>query len=75
MAEKKLSFEQALKRLDDPAFRERGRTWLDTEATGHDEYDKFGNFIRHVVDSLNRDHCNDWPSGGTGRRKGLDPSS
>ena len=66
---------EALKLLDSPEFREQGRTWLNAEATGHDEYDRFGNFIRHVIDSTNRDHCNDWPHGGSGRRKGLDPMS
>lgn len=65
----------ALRLLDSPQFREQGRTWLDTEATGHNEYDEYGNFIRHVTDTLNRDHCNDWPKGGSGRRKGLDPMS
>lgn len=65
---------EALRLLDSPEFREQGRTWLNAEATGHNEYDQYGNFIRHVTDSLNRDHCNDWPKGSSGgRRKGINP--
>ncbi|MBO5760058.1 MAG: Tad domain-containing protein [Lentisphaeria bacterium] len=64
----------ALRLLDSPEYREQGRAWLNAEATGHDEFDEFGNFIRHVTDTLNRDHCNDWPGGnGPGRRKGINP--
>ena len=71
---------EALKLLDSPEFREQGRTWLNTEATGHDEYDRHGNFIRHVIDSTNRDHCNDWKKCNCGMcnggpRRGLDPMS
>ena len=54
-------FVEALRRLDDPSFRERGRTWLDMEATGHNDQ--------------NRDHCNDWPGGGAVAGGGLDPCS
>lgn len=70
-------FVEALRLLDSPEFREQGRTWLNAEATGHNEYDPVtGEFIRHVTDTLNRDHCNDWPKGGSGGpRRGLDPSS
>ena len=46
--------------LEDPAFRQQGVNWLNAEATGYDEYDLNGRFVRHVTTSLNRDHCNDW---------------
>ncbi|MBR2363776.1 MAG: hypothetical protein IKA79_01115 [Lentisphaeria bacterium] len=71
----------ALRLLDSPEFRNQGKTWLDAEATGHNEYDPVtGAFIRHVTDSLNRDHCNDWKKCNCGMcnggpRRGLDPMS
>lgn len=59
-----------LKKLEDPAWRAEGRAWLEAEATGHDVFDAAGRKIGHVVDTVNRDHCNDWPSGGGGGFRG-----
>ena len=52
--------------LENPAFRQQGLDWLNAEATGYNEYDENGNFIQHVITSLNRDHCNDWRGGSGG---------
>jgi hypothetical protein len=59
-----------IRKLQDPAWRRAGRAWLDAEATGHDVFDEFGNFVEHVIDTRNRDHCFDWPTGGGGPRAG-----
>ena len=60
-----------LRKLMDPAWRAEGRAWLNAEATGHDVYDTLGNKTGHVVDTVNRDHCLDWKSGGgSGYRTG-----
>lgn len=57
--------------LENPSFRQDGLNWLNAEATGYNEYDENGNFVRHVTTSLNRDHCNDWGGGsGSGPRRG-----
>ncbi len=55
-----------IKRLTDPAWRAQGVAWLNAEATGRDLYDSMGNYIGHETLSLNRDHCLDWSSGGSG---------
>ena len=55
-----------IRKLQDPSWRRAGRAWLDQEATGHNVYDEFGRFLYHVIDTRNRDHCLDWPSGGSG---------
>ena len=59
-----------IRKLQDPAWRAAGRAWLNAEATGHDVYDEQGNFIEHVIDTRNRDHCFEWKSGSGGRRWG-----
>ena len=60
-----------IRKLADPAWRAAGRAWLNAEAAGHDVYDEKGNFIGHVIDSTNRDHCLDWKgSSGSGGRFG-----
>ena len=59
-----------LKKLEDPAWRAEGRAWLQAEATGHDIFDATGRKIGHVVDTINQDHCNDWPGGSGGLRTG-----
>ena len=59
-----------IRKLMDPAWRAAGRAWLNAEATGHDVYDNNGNFIEHVIDSINRDHCLDWKGGSGGSRSG-----
>ena len=59
-----------IRKLTDPQWRAAGRAWLNSEATGHDVYDSAGNFIEHVVDTVNRDHCLDWKSGSSGFRTG-----
>ncbi|MBO7146731.1 MAG: hypothetical protein J6W81_03175 [Lentisphaeria bacterium] len=59
-----------IKKLTDPRWRQVGIDWLNAEATGYDEFDEAGNFIRHVTTSINRDHCLDWCSGGGGYRTG-----
>ena len=59
-----------LKKLEDPAWRAEGRAWLEAEATGHDVFDAHGRKVGHVVDTVNRDHCNDWPGGSGGLRTG-----
>jgi len=59
-----------IKKLTDAEWRAAGRAWLDAEATGHDVFDEDGRFIEHVTDSIHRDHCLDWPSGGSGKRSG-----
>ena len=59
-----------IRKLQDPAWRAAGRAWLNAEATGHDVYDEFGNFVEHVIDTRNRDHCLDWKCGGSGHRNG-----
>ncbi|OQA87005.1 MAG: hypothetical protein BWY31_01049 [Lentisphaerae bacterium ADurb.Bin242] len=55
-----------IKKLTNAAWRAEGVNWLNSEATGYDQYDSSGNYIGHVIQSLNRDHCLDWPSGGGG---------
>ena len=67
---KNAGYIRRIKKLMDPAWRAAGREWLDAEATGHDVYDEFGHFVEHVIDSINRDHCLYWPSGGSGHRSG-----
>lgn len=59
-----------IRKLADPAWRAEGIRWLNSEATGYDKYDEYGNFIGHVTQTLNRDHCLDWGSGGGGYRTG-----
>ena len=59
-----------IKKLMDPEWRAAGREWLNAEATGHDVFDDEGQKIGHVTDSIHRDHCLDWPSGGSGKRTG-----
>ena len=60
-----------IRKLQDPAWRAAGREWLNAEATGHDVYDELGNFVEHVIDTRNRDHCLDWNCGGScGPRNG-----
>lgn len=59
-------YAQMLKKLDNPEWRQKGIQWLKAEATGHNIYDINGKFISHVTDTINEDHCNDWPSGGGG---------
>lgn len=60
-----------IRKLSDPMWRAAGRTWLNAEATGHDVYDESGNFVEHVTDTRNRDHCYDWAGTGPGApRKG-----
>ncbi len=59
-----------IKKLTDAEWRAAGRAWLNAEATGHDVFDEDGRFIEHVTDSIHRDHCLDWPSGGSGKRSG-----
>ncbi|MBQ9337470.1 MAG: hypothetical protein IJS14_09260 [Lentisphaeria bacterium] len=58
-----------IRKTMDPDWRAAGRAWLNAEATGHDVYDEYGNFVEHVTDTVNRDHCLDWPGGG-GHRTG-----
>lgn len=60
---KEAGYIDLLKKLEDPAWRAEGRAWLEAEATGHDVFDQAGRKIGHVVDTVNRDHCNEWPSG------------
>ncbi len=59
-----------IKKLTNAAWRAGGVNWLQSEATGYDQYDSSGNYIGHVIQSLNRDHCLDWLSGGGGYRTG-----
>ena len=59
-----------IRKLMDPQWRAAGRMWLDAEATGHDVFDSAGKRIGHVTDTVNRDHCLDWKSGGSGYRTG-----
>jgi hypothetical protein len=63
-------YHTAMKKLDDPAWRQKGIDWLDAEATGHDIIDDKGQVIGHVTDSINEDHCDDWGGPGPGNRHG-----
>ena len=52
---------EALKKISNPLWRARGKTWLEKPAS----YDRYGN-----ATSFNKDHCDDWSGGGSGHRKG-----
>ena len=67
---KEAGYIDLIRKLADPAWRAEGIRWLNSEATGYDKYDEYGNFIGHVTQTLNRDHCLDWGSGGGGYRTG-----
>lgn len=54
-------YHRALQKISDPAWRQAGIDWLNTPVS----YDKEGN-----PTSYKKDHCNDWPSGGSGNRAG-----
>ena len=54
-------FYNALQKISDYRWREQGINWLEKPRS----YDKDGN-----PTSYNKDHCNDWPSGGSGNRRG-----
>ena len=54
-------YHEALQKLSNPNWREQGKEWLNTPVG----YDKNG-----FPSSYNKDHCDDWPSGGGGNRKG-----
>ncbi|MBQ7401305.1 MAG: Tad domain-containing protein [Lentisphaeria bacterium] len=54
-------YQNALKKISDPNWREAGKNWLEKPVS----FDKEGN-----PTSYNKDHCNDWPGGGSGHRQG-----
>lgn len=54
-------YHKALEKISDPLWREQGKNWLEKPVS----FDKEGN-----ATSFNKDHCNDWPGGGSGHRKG-----
>lgn len=54
-------YHQALVKLNDPAWRQRGIDWLNTPIA----HDKDGNPVK-----FKKDNCNYWPGGGSGKRHG-----
>lgn len=54
-------YHQALEKISNPLWRDQGREWLEKPVS----FDKDGN-----PTSYNKDHCEDWPSGGSGHRRG-----